>query len=166
MRSDLIALTLCCAGVAASQADLPPLSPIEDARLHDLSIEIRSSVCRDWGGCKDYTISVDRNGRGIFKRLTDGEPQVRAFVRDQQVFRQVQITLEPLRPVQKNATFPCKQCSADYEATTVTWLTDHGTRQTAYFKRMLGRFRSEIDGPLVAAQNLLLSNLAPAIHEP
>lgn len=166
MRSYLIPLMFACAGVAGAGVNLRPPSPIDDARLHDLSIEIRSSVCHDWGGCKEYTISIDRNGRGLFKLLADGEPKVRGFVRDRYVFRQVQITLEPLRPVQTNSTLPCKKCGPDYEATTVIWMSDRGTRQTADFKRMPHRLRGEIDGPLVTAQNLLLSTLAPHIQQP
>lgn len=166
MRSYLITLMFGCAGVVAPGAELPPSSPVEDARLHDLSIEIRSSVCHDWGGCKEYTILIDRNGRGLFKLLTDSEPRVRSFVQDPYVFRQVQITLEPLRPVQTNTTLTCKQCGPNYEATTVIWISDRGTRQTADFKRMSGRFRNDIDGPLVTAQNLLLSTLAPHIQQP
>ena len=166
MRVDLVTLISICAGIAAPGADLLSTPSIDDARLHDQSIEIRSSVCRDFGGCKNYTISIDRNGRGSFKLMTEGGPKVRGFVLTQYVFRKVQVTLEPLRPARTNTTFPCEECGADYEATTVVWISDRGTRQTADFKQSLQGFEDDIGSRLLTAQNLLLSNLAPGVREP
>jgi hypothetical protein len=156
--------------VSAMAADLPvarpPALPAEDIvadRLHDRRIEIFSTSCRHWVGCRTYRISLDRDGRGEMRFDRDGKPNVRAFIMTPYAFRKLQIILEPFRPISSGEESEDDCCAEGmtYEITRVEWESDHTTRQ--YFVRQTSRPRRDgVDDALFRAQNLLLRVLAPA----
>ncbi|QNA84840.1 hypothetical protein G4G27_13180 [Sphingomonas sp. So64.6b] len=135
-------------------------------RLHDARIDIESLNCRHNIGCRQFRLSLDHNGRGEMRFDRGGVPQVRYLILTPYDFRRLQIVLEPLRP---GGTVPvasierCPNCSPNTESTVISWQSDHSAVQRFSYRHDMSRMVEDIDGPILAAQNMLLGVLAPDI---
>jgi hypothetical protein len=158
-------LTVILAGCIVQHAAAQRSDRMLADSLNDDRIVIESVVCYDWTGCKSYQIALDRNGRGEMQFTREGTPQKRIFFMTPYDFRRLQAILEPLRPINE-LKLPCELCAADREATTVIWQSDKSTPQRATFESFPHQLRPDVEVPLLKAQNLLLSALAPNITAP
>lgn len=126
------------------------------AQLHDRRIEIGNVACHDFTGCKEFHLSLDQDGHGVFNGWRGNQLVTIAFTMKPYDFRKLQMTLETVRPPRNHFPHGCDTCASDYEFTRVVWHSDLGG-QTEFVYRTTGQGPiDDVERALLKAQNMML----------